>query len=335
MSQEFKYKGTIKGRMAEDWCGSIQKELADVENEIINMVHSNNEELNEMCTYVIKSKGKRIRPAICILSYLACGGNESWKAVKIGSAFEIVHSASLIHDDINDKSEIRRGRKALYKEYSVSKAIVAGDYMLAKGFQILGNTSLEIVNIVVESASRMSEGEFVQKDFEHSKNIDEENYYEIIEGKTAKLIEACAKSGAYMSGANHEIVNAIGKFAIGIGMAFQIVDDILDITGSPTSIGKKIGIDFLEGKPTLPIILAMKNPKYGYKIAEIFMKNPCEEKDVEIALDLIKKTDAIEQCRQRAEKIAEKAIANLVTVAKSSYKNSLISLANYIVTRDR
>ncbi|MCQ2052710.1 MAG: polyprenyl synthetase family protein [archaeon] len=321
--------------MFEDWCSSIQKELADVENEIINVVRSNNKELNEMCTYVVTSKGKRIRPAICILSYLACGGNEPCKAVKIGSAFEIVHSASLIHDDINDKSEIRRGRRTLHKEYTVSKAIVAGDYMMAKGFQILGNTSLEIVNIIVEAASHMSEGEFVQKDFEHSKDVNEENYYEIIEGKTAKLIEACAKSGAYMSGANHKIINAIGKFAIGIGMAFQIIDDVLDITGNSTSMGKKIGIDFLEGKPTLPIILAMKDQKYGSKIAETFMKNPCEEKDVDSALKLIKKTDAIEQCRQIAENMVEKAITNLVAITKSVYKSSLISLAHYIVARDR
>ena len=321
--------------MVEAWYSSIKEELAQVENEINDVVHSDNAELDEMCTYVIKSGGKRVRPAICILSYLACGGKEPKKAIRMGSAFEIVHSASLVHDDINDKSEIRRGRRTLHKEFCVSKAIVAGDYMMAKGFQALGSTSREVVDVIVEAASRMSEGEFIQKEFEHAKNVTENDYYEIIRGKTAKFIEACAKSGAYISGADPELVQAIGDYALSTGMAFQIIDDMLDVIGDLNNTGKRVGLDLLEGKPTLPTIIAMKDPNYGPRIIEIFTKEEAAEKDVAEALDLIKKTNAIEICRKKAAERIDEALKHLEVIPGSVYKDSLIALAGYIISRDR
>ena len=321
--------------MSEAWYSSIKDELAEVEKEITKVVHSANAELDEMCTYVITSGGKRIRPALCILSYLACGGKDVMKAIRMGSAFEIVHSASLVHDDINDKSEIRRGRRTLHKEFCVSKAIVAGDYMMAKGFQALGATSREIVDIIVEAASRMSEGEFIQKDFEHAKDVTEEDYYEIINGKTAKLIEACAKSGAYIADTDPDYIQAIGDYSHGIGMAFQIIDDTLDVIGDLTNTGKRVGLDLLEGKPTLPTIVAMKDPVHGKRIIEIFTKEEAAESDVAEALDLIKKTNAIEYCRKKAESIVDKAVSFLDVLPGSKYRDSMFALAKYIVDRDR
>ena len=321
--------------MAEAWYASIKNELAEVEKEITEVVRSNNAELDEMCRYVITSGGKRIRPAICILSYLACGGKDARKAIRMGSAFEIVHSASLVHDDINDRSEIRRGRRTLHKEFCVSKAIVTGDYMMAKGFQALGATSREIVDIIVEAASRMSEGEFIQKDFEHAKDVTEEDYYEIIRGKTAKFIEACAKSGAYIADTDPDYIDAIGKYSQAIGMAFQIIDDTLDVIGDLNNTGKRVGLDLLEGKPTLPTILAMKDPVHGSRIIEIFTKDEADENDVAEALDLIKKTESIEICRKKAEDIVDEALRHLEPLPGSVYKDSLISLARYIVDRDR
>ena len=321
--------------MVDAWYTPIKTELADVEKEIMDVLHSDNAELDEMCRYVVTSGGKRIRPALCILSYLACGGDYIKDAIRMGSAFEIIHSASLVHDDINDKSEIRRGRKTLHEKYCVSKAIVAGDYMMAKGFQALGSSNKEIVEFIVEAASNMSEGEFTQKDFEHIKTVTEEDYYEIIQGKTAKLIEACAKSGAFISNAGPDQIEAIGDYSFSIGMAFQIIDDTLDVTGDSSNTGKRVGLDILEGKPTLPTIIAMKDPTYGKRISEYFAKEEIEEKDALEAIGLIKKTDAIEYCRKKAEEIVDKAIAYLGPVPDSVYKDSLIALAKFIVDRDR
>lgn len=321
--------------MFEAWYSPISNELAQVEEEILRMVHSDNPELDEMCKYVITAGGKRIRPAVCLLSYLMCNGEDVKRAIRLGAAFEIVHSASLVHDDINDKSEIRRGRKTLHKEFCVSKAIVAGDFMMAKGFQALGSTSSEIVDVIVDTASRMSESEFVQKDFEHVKDVTDEDYYEIIRGKTSKLIEACAKSGAYLAGGSREMIGIIGKFAADLGMAFQIVDDTLDVIGDLNNTGKRVGLDLLEGKPTLPTILAMRNPEYGDKIVEVFTRDEPTQEDVYEALELIKKTNAIELCIKRAEDIVESAIKSFDSLPPSVYKDSMIQLAKYIVYRDR
>lgn len=321
--------------MPEAWYASIERELADVEREISEATSSDNEELERVCRYVVFSGGKRIRPAICILSYLACGGKEPWKAVRMGAGFEILHTASLVHDDINDKSEIRRGRRALHKEFSVSKAIVAGDYLIARGFQAMGATNSEIVDLIVEAAARMSEGEFVQKRFEHTDDVTENDYYEIIHGKTAKLIEASAKSGAYIAGADNEMVEAIGKFSSSVGMAFQIIDDTLDVIGKTENTGKRVGLDLLEGKPTLPIIFAMEGPEYGKRIVDIFTSTEADEDDVAEALELIKRTDSVERCIRKAEDIVNEAIPILDSIPRSAYRDSLESLARHIVSRDR
>ena len=321
--------------MAQAWYDSISDELTMIEDEIHSVIHSNNEELNSMCLYTVNSGGKRIRPAICVLAYLACGGKDVSRAISLGSAYEIVHTASLIHDDINDKSEIRRGRRTLHKEFCVSKAIVAGDYMMAKGFQALGATSNDIVEVIVEAASRMSEGEFIQKDFEHITHVTEDDYYEIINGKTSKLIEACAKSGAYLAGACKSYIDAIGDYAHGIGMAFQIIDDTLDVIGDVNNTGKRVGLDLIEGKPTLPTILAMNDPEYGPSIAKVFTKSEPSVEEVHEALALIKKTNAIDLCRQKAEAIIDKAIERIMTIPESIYRNSFVLLAKYIISRDR
>lgn len=321
--------------MAQQWFDSISKELAAVEEHIRREIHSSNPELNEMCNYVVSAGGKRIRPAICILTYYICEGKEIEKAIALGSAFEIVHTASLIHDDINDKSEIRRGRRTLHKEFCVSKAIVAGDYMMARGFRTMGTTNLDIVNVIVESASNMSEGEFVQKDFEHSFRVTENNYYDIIHGKTAVLMEACAKTSAYLAGASKELIQTLGKYAETIGMAFQIIDDTLDVIGDVNNTGKRVGLDLLEGKPTLPTILAMNDSQFGSRIRDIFMVKEPTEADVREALDLIKKTDAIEKCREKASKLIDEAISIISGLKDSVYKESLVLLAKYIASRDR
>lgn len=321
--------------MAKAWFEPITKELAAVEEEIFRELHSSNAELNDMCNYVVSAGGKRIRPAICILSYLACGGKDVSKAISLGSAFEIVHTASLVHDDINDKSEIRRGRRTLHKEFCVSKAIVTGDYMMAKGFRAMGATSNQIVDVIVDAASRMSEGEFIQKEFEHSFDVTEDDYYKIIHGKTAMLIEACAKTAAFLADASEEMIDALGNYGESIGMAFQIIDDTLDVIGDVNNTGKRVGLDLIEGKPTLPTIIAMRDPMYGQRIKEVFMRTEPSESDVREALDIIKKTDAIDYCRKKASAIIDKAIQQISVIKDSVYKDSFISLAKFIGERDR
>lgn len=321
--------------MSEPWHSCISGELEKVEDLMISDLESENPELTEMCRYVIASGGKRLRPALCILSYAASGGKDMSQPIKIGAAFEIIHSATLIHDDINDQGQIRRGRKTLHKEYTISKAIIAGDYMFAMGFRLLAAEAPQIVDYIVDASASMGAGEFVQKDFEHASSVTEDDYIRIITGKTAKLFEASSKSGAAVANADSTLMDALGGFASTIGLAFQIVDDTLDVTGDPHNTGKSVGTDLLEGKPTLPTIYAMQDPVNGPRLRELFEKPDVSMDDVREALELIRGTDSVERCLQKARVYIDSARANLEPVPESVYKTALLNLADYIVSRDR
>lgn len=321
--------------MTEPWHSCISGELEKVEDLMLHDLESENPELTEMCQYVISSGGKRLRPALCIMSYGAVGGKDMMKPVKVGAAFEIIHSATLVHDDINDQGEIRRGRKTLHKEYTVSKAIIAGDYMFAMGFRLLAAEAPQIVDYIVDASASMGAGEFVQKDFEHASSVTEDDYIEIITGKTAKLFEASSKSGAAVANADGAMLEALGNFSHYIGLAFQIVDDTLDVTGDPHNTGKAVGTDLIEGKPTLPVIYAMQDPDKGPRLIELFEKADVTTDDVAEALELIRSTDSVDRCLSKAREYVVEAVGYMDSVPDSIYKDALLDLASYIVRRDR
>jgi octaprenyl-diphosphate synthase len=323
--------------MAGNWHDCISSDLDRVDAVIKEVTASEDPELTEMCDYVLSNHGKRIRPAICLLSFYACGGDDSKKknATDIGAAIEIIHNATLIHDDINDQGELRRGAKVLYRQYSLGKSIVVGDYLFALGFRLLGATSNDIVNYVIDAASGLAAGEFNQKHYERNNSVDEAEYMKIIGGKTARLIECAAKCGAYVAGASAEDIEELGQFAYQAGMAFQIIDDVLDVAGDEGSTGKRVGNDIVEGKPTLPIILAMQDPKVGKRVAEIFDDPSSDYDDAAEAIALIKTTDSVQRCRARAAEIGEEAKKHLACVPDSEYKESLCQLVDFFVSRDR
>ena len=321
--------------MDEPWYSSVSVELERVEKTMMDAVRSKNRELTEICRYVLNSNGKRVRPAMCLLSFYACGGANPRKAIDAAAALEIIHNATLVHDDINDRGEMRRGAAAAYKEFSIGKSIVAGDFMFALGYKLIGTSSPGIVELVVDTSGAMAAGEFVQKEFERDIETTEEDYIRIIEGKTAKLIECSAKMGCTFAGAEANVIANVGEFALRTGMAFQIVDDVLDINGNEKATGKRIGSDIMEGKPTLPSIYAMQDPVHGKEIRRFFTKQDLEWSEVDKAIALIKKTDAIPRCLEKARIIAEGSRCLLDCLDESEYKDSMLNLSKYIVDRNR
>ena len=319
--------------MATVWTDSIRDDIPRIEEFILETIHSENSELDEMCRYVVESGGKRVRPIVCLLSHLALGGQDKERAIHIGSAFEIVHSATLIHDDINDGGELRRGRRTLHREYTLTKAIVAGDFMLTRGYKALGNLPEEAMQVIANAASAMSEGEFTQQDFERVATVTEEDYFKIINGKTAVLINAAAMAGAFLVTKDHDKLSVIDQYSSKIGLAFQIIDDMLDITGSKKT-GKRVGIDMTEGKPTLPVIYAMQDPEHGDEIRSLFTDKDITPEEVERSLELIKETDALARCQRKAEELADEAVSIIRALPDSPYRESLEGLALYIVRRD-
>lgn len=321
--------------MAEHWTDSIKGEIDRIEEFILDTLHSDCEELDEMCRYVIQAGGKRVRPIVCLLSHLALGGTDVDRAIRVGSAFEIVHSATLVHDDINDGGELRRGRRTLHKQYTLTKAIIAGDFMLTKGYKAIGNLPEGAMEVISKAAAMMSESEFMQQDFERVPTVTEENYFDIINGKTAILINASAMAGAFLVTDDEEKLGIIDAYASKIGLAFQIVDDVLDIVGSAKDTGKRVGIDMTEGKPTLPVIYAMEDPVYGEEVRKLFMDRDISSEGVARSLELIKHTCAVEKCRLKAESLIDEAVETIRKLPESIYRDSLEGLARYIVSRDR
>lgn len=323
--------------MASNWSSCISDELAKVELVMDEVTaKADNPQLREMCRYVLSNHGKRIRPSMCILSYYLLGGNEPARAIDLGAAVELIHNATLIHDDINDEGEMRRGAKALYKQYSLGKSIVAGDFMYALGFQLMGSTSKEIVGYVIEAAAAMGSGEFDQKKYEHNIAADEEEYIKIISGKTARLIEASAKCGAYLARPDDIMaIQKVGDITYNVGLSFQVIDDLLDVIGDTNNTGKKVGNDLVEGKPTIPTIYAMQDPVHGPRIKEIFEKDGTTYEEAYEAIELIKKTNSIERCFALAKKYADLALEELADIEDSIYKQAMVDLVNYIIARDR
>ncbi|KUE73901.1 polyprenyl synthase [Candidatus Methanomethylophilus sp. 1R26] len=323
--------------MAGNWHDCISSDLDRVDSVIREVTLSENPELTEMCDYVLSNHGKRIRPAICVLSYHACGGDDGnlHRSIDVAAAIEIIHNATLIHDDINDQGELRRGAKALYREYTIGKSIVVGDYLFALGFRLLGSTSNEVVDYVIDAASGLAAGEFDQKQYERNESVGESEYMKIIGGKTARLIECAAKCGAFIASADAETIDCVGDFAYKAGMAFQIIDDVLDVAGDVGSTGKKVGNDIVEGKPTLPIIMGMQDPEAGPRIAEIFEDPSSDYAEAAEAIALIKSTDSISRCRAVAESIADEAKHHLDPLPDSEYKTAMCQLVDFFVSRDR
>jgi octaprenyl-diphosphate synthase len=315
------------------WYTPIANELEQVEARIRSSLNCEQSLLTDICFHVIGAGGKRIRPGVVLLSFKAVGGKTSEKSINLAASFELIHSATLIHDDINDLGEIRRGREAAYKKYGVQKALIAGDFLFVRSFRLGGTWDDRVVQIVADAATAIAESEILQSSHEFDPYVSQKVCENIIEGKTAKIIEAAAMVGSYLGKGREDQVQKLGAYGLDLGMAFQIVDDILDIDGSESQLGKSKGVDFIDGKPTLPLMFAMRDPQLGERLAGMFVKREKTKREVEEALRMVKKTDAIIRSLEAAEGFKSNALKNLNGLPDSIFKQSLTQLAEMVVTR--
>ena len=319
--------------MVSTWDAPVQNELRMVEEQLRDSVHSEQPLLTEISNYIISSGGKRMRPAVTILIFKATGGGDAARVIKVASAFELIHSATLLHDDINDHGEMRRGRMAAYKKYGTQKALIAGDFLFVKSFALGGVFDESVISVVAHACTGIAESEILQSDYERNQDTDVAVYIKIIEGKTARPFEAGARVGSYLAEASPAVVDAMGSYGLNIGIAFQIVDDILDVIGDEKTLGKPHGIDIIDGKPTLPLIIAMQDKVHGGRIREIFKKEDKCPAEVAEAIGLIKKTNALEVSSDLAEEYANKALLDLEVLRPSDYKDALKVLTKAVLER--
>lgn len=296
--------------------------------------------IQEISHHLINSGGKRIRPILLILSAKLCAAKSKEDYHNLAAAVELIHSATLLHDDVVDTSQVRRGKKTANAIWDNKFTILVGDYLFSVAFQLMVKAkNLAVLDLLSKSSSIMADGEVMQ--LENSNNIEllEEKYFEIIFGKTAVLFSAACESGALVSGATEEQVVALREFGKNLGTLFQIVDDVIDYSSKQEVMGKDLGNDFFEGKVTLPIILTcQKASKEDRKfIVDVFEKNLISsennKEDFDKTLAIIEKNQGLEACKEKALDFYNLAVENLKLFPDSSIKEDLKIILSYSLER--
>ncbi len=322
--------------MTTTWDFGVLQELALVEKKIRESVVSEEPLLTDIATYVIASGGKRIRPTVTLLSFKALGGQDIRQAVDLAAALELIHSATLIHDDINDGGEMRRGRPAAYKKFGLQNALVTGDFLFVKAFGIGGQFDGDIVELTANACAALAEGEIRQKRHAFDTAVTKDEYVDIIRRKTALPIMAGAKIAGLLAGARLEDVEAVGDYGLYLGIAFQIVDDILDVIGDGVRLGKPAGTDLKEGNVTLPAIHALNDGLQVDKpeLARLLRKTNKASAELEAVLGILRTSGAVEKAWADARHYGELAKQAIAPLPPSEAKVNMLRLVDFVLTRD-
>lgn len=317
------------------WDFGIGKELRMVDEKLRLMVQSSEPKLTEASMHVIGAGGKRMRPTVTILAYKALGGKDTEQIVDIATGFELIHSATLVHDDINDGGLTRRGRETVYRKFGLHNAIITGDFLFVKAFALGGQFDRTVVSTTADACAKLAEGEILQNRFQHKNNLTIEQYVNIMQRKTAEPIRAGAMVGAYLAGGGTKAMDALGSYGLDLGIAFQIVDDILDFTGDEKKTGKPVGTDLKEGYLTLPSLIAMRDSAEARKAISSLVKTPGPSSDeVKRCAKLVIASGAIEKARAMSQMYGNEALQHLDCLPDNQYSRSLRSLVSKVLERD-
>lgn len=308
-------------------------DMASVDELIQKRLYSEVVLVNQVSQYIVNSGGKRLRPLLALLSANAYG-YQGEAHYSLAAIVEFIHTATLLHDDVVDESELRRGAETANALFGNAASVLVGDFLYSRAFQMMVELDeIKIMAILSESTNIIAEGEVLQLMNCHDADTTEARYIEVIHFKTAKLFEAATRLGAVISGRSEDEEQAMASYGMHLGTAFQLIDDVLDYSSSSEEMGKNVGDDLAEGKPTLPLIYAMRNS--SEEDASIVRK-AIEEGGLDYideVMAIIKKTGAIEYTRQAAELEAKLAIEQLSHLTDSEYKEALVTLAKYSVDR--
>lgn len=301
-----------------------------VEARLADQVRSRESLLTDISTYLIGSGGKRVRPAVTILIFRACGGQSLDDIVDVAAALELIHSASLLHDDIIDGSGVRRGKDSAFRKYGLANALVAGDFIFSRAFQLCGRFEEKLINWAVEACVSLTEGEVMQGRFRHNPAVTLEDYLEIISRKTASIFQQGARTAAYLAAAAEPVVEAMADCGFNVGMTFQVVDDLLDVEGNQARVGKPIGIDLRDGNPSLPIVLALARDR---EVAAAFENQSLSQSEVAFILERIRRSGVLAEVRALAAEYGTRARRSLDVLPASPDKAQVLSLIDQLVNR--
>jgi octaprenyl-diphosphate synthase len=316
----------------------IANELTQVELEFERQARSNVQVIDYLGEYLRASGGKRVRPALTILSNYAVGGDGSrYNSIRMATVMEFLHTATLVHDDIIDKADTRRKRPTVNALYGNETAVLMGDWLYMSAFETsLAERSLPVLDILTSVTRKMTEGEILQLTLLGNADVSEAQYFDVLKRKTAYLFSASCEIGAILGGATEKQQVALRNYGLNLGTAFQLIDDLLDFTSSEEALGKAAGADLLGGKVTLPLIYLLDaEPAARELVQTVLREGKYSSVGQQDLIEAMVRTGALEKARARANEYAEEARAALEVLPDSEYSDSLKSLPTYILDRDR
>jgi octaprenyl-diphosphate synthase len=313
---------------------AIASDMEAVNRVIRQRLHSEVSLVNQIAEYIISAGGKRIRPVLVLLlanaySYRGTAHHE------LAAVVEFIHTATLLHDDVVDESSMRRGRQTANAMFGNAASVLVGDFLYSRAFQMMvGLDNMRVMRILSDATNVIAEGEVLQLLNMHDPDVSQESYLKVIRSKTAKLFEAAAELGALVGGANDAQIEAAGEYGRSLGTAFQLIDDVLDYAGDAAEIGKNVGDDLREGKPTLPLIYLMEHgtPEQRELVRTCIEQG--DEQHFDAVLAAVTSSGALEFTRREAIVAAERAAAAIADLPESEYKQSLLQLCSFAVDRN-
>jgi len=311
----------------------IADDMEAVDRVIRQRLHSEVVLIRQISDYIINSGGKRLRPMLVLLAAGAFGYRGT-RHHELAAIVELIHTATLLHDDVVDESELRRGRKTANALFGNAASVLVGDFLYSRSFQMMVDVDImRIMAVLSEATNVIAEGEVLQLLNVHDADVNEERYLRVVRYKTAKLFEAAARLGAILGNATVAQEDAMAAYGMRLGTAFQVIDDVLDYSGDYQDTGKNVGDDLAEGKPTLPLIFAMQ---HGAAEQAAVVRHAIEQgglADLQGVVQAIRSSGALDYARHRAQEEADTAIASITAVPRSVYKDCLLQLASFAVAR--
>jgi octaprenyl-diphosphate synthase len=311
----------------------VAPDMAEMDRVIAQRLASDVPLVGQVSHYIISAGGKRLRPALLLL---ICGalGYAGSQRFNLAAVVEFIHTATLLHDDVVDESQLRRGLATANESFGNPASVLVGDFLYSRAFQMMVDAGdMRIMQILSDATNIIAEGEVMQLMNMHDASLDEAGYVRVIRSKTAKLFEASARLGAILAKSPAQIEQACADYGQALGTAFQVIDDVLDYDGDPTVMGKSLGDDLREGKATLPLIVAMQRGSAGQRA---IIQDAIETGDVaqlDVILSVVRETGALDASRVAAAAEAQRAIDALNNIAPSQYKDALIQLASQLLIR--
>ena len=316
---------------------SVDEKLVLVEEKIKSKINSDVSLVQKMTDYHIQSGGKRLRALLTLGSAKLCNYSKGGRDINLAACVELIHAATLMHDDVLDASDIRRGKKTPHSIWGNQSSILVGDYLLSRCFEMMvEDGNLEILKLLSSTSAKIAQGEILQLQYKNEIDMLEETYLKIISSKTASLFAAATKVGAIISNSKSKEKDALDFYGKNLGLTFQIADDTLDYNSDLKLFGKKIGKDFFEGKITLPIIILFQkiNNLEKEKIENFFKQKTRSDSDLLYTLSLIKKYNIINECHKKAEYFINLASNSLSIFKDTEEKKILENLTSFSLERN-